>query len=168
VVVATGYEHTPIIPEWPGKDSSTGELLHSSTYRNPIPLRGKRVLVVGAGSSGIEIVVLEKQEYSDPGERARPEYRLTAAGFDLCVVLGALQLWGDTYLQLPGGPVTAPASATPVNPSAWHSSTTPGHQSTRIRSGSTGPLPATPARLAFVSAQRKWIAPTAKRESLAK
>ena len=116
----------------------------------------------------IEIVVLEKQEYRDPGEHARPEYRLTAAGFDLCVVLGALQLWGDTYLQLPGGPVTAPASATPVNPSAWHSSTTPGHQSTRIRSGSTGPLPATPARLAFVSAQRKWIAPTAKRESLAK
>ena len=52
MVVATGYEHTPFIPEWPGKDSFTGELLHSSTYRNPIPLRGKRVLVVGAGSSG--------------------------------------------------------------------------------------------------------------------
>ena len=34
------------------KDSFTGELLHSSTYRNPIPLRGKRVLVVGTGSSG--------------------------------------------------------------------------------------------------------------------
>jgi DNA-binding HxlR family transcriptional regulator len=51
--------------------------------------------------------VLEKQEYQDPGERTRPEYRLTAAGFDLCVVLGALQQWGDTYLPLPGGPVTA-------------------------------------------------------------
>jgi hypothetical protein len=25
----------------------------------------------------------------------------------LCVVLGALQQWGDTYLPLPGGPVTA-------------------------------------------------------------
>jgi cation diffusion facilitator CzcD-associated flavoprotein CzcO len=57
VVVATGYEHTPFIPEWPGKDSFTGELLHSSTYANPIPLRGKRVLVVGAGSSGIEITI---------------------------------------------------------------------------------------------------------------
>jgi DNA-binding HxlR family transcriptional regulator len=51
--------------------------------------------------------VLEKQAYKDPGERARPEYRLTAAGFDLCVVLGALQQWGDTYLPLPRGPVTA-------------------------------------------------------------
>jgi DNA-binding HxlR family transcriptional regulator len=51
--------------------------------------------------------VLEKREYKDPGARGRPEYRLTAAGFDLCVVLGALQQWGDTYLPLPGGPVTA-------------------------------------------------------------
>jgi DNA-binding HxlR family transcriptional regulator len=51
--------------------------------------------------------VLRRQAYKDPGERARPEYRLTAAGFDLCVVLGALQQWGDTYLPLPGGPVTA-------------------------------------------------------------
>jgi len=51
--------------------------------------------------------VLEKQEYKDPGERARPQYRLTASGFDLCVVLGALQQWGDTYLPLAGGPVTA-------------------------------------------------------------
>jgi HxlR-like helix-turn-helix len=56
--------------------------------------------LVGAG-------VLEKREYKDPGVRGRPEYRLTAAGFDLCVVLGALQQWGDTYLPLPGGPVTA-------------------------------------------------------------
>jgi hypothetical protein len=88
VVVATGYEHTPFIPEWPGKDSSTGELLHSSTYRNPIPLRGKSI----GGRRWlvrIEIAVLEEQEYRDPGEHARPEYRLTAAGFDLCVVLGA-------------------------------------------------------------------------------
>jgi DNA-binding HxlR family transcriptional regulator len=51
--------------------------------------------------------VLEKQEYKHPGERARPQYRLTAAGFDLCVVLGALQQWGDIYLPLAGGPVTA-------------------------------------------------------------
>ncbi|MDT5327642.1 MAG: hypothetical protein QOF25_4794 [Mycobacterium sp.] len=51
--------------------------------------------------------VLRRQAYKDPGERARPEYRLTAAGFDLCVVLGALQQWGDTYMPLPGGPVTA-------------------------------------------------------------
>jgi hypothetical protein len=53
VVVATGYQHTPLIPDWPGR--FTGELLHSSGYRNPLPYAGKRVLVVGSGSSGMEI-----------------------------------------------------------------------------------------------------------------
>jgi cation diffusion facilitator CzcD-associated flavoprotein CzcO len=56
VVVATGYEHTPFIPDWPGKDGFIGELLHSANYRNPTSYLGKRVLVVGGGSSGFEIV----------------------------------------------------------------------------------------------------------------
>jgi cation diffusion facilitator CzcD-associated flavoprotein CzcO len=56
VVVATGYEHTPVIPDWPGKDGFIGELLHSAHYRNPTSYLGKRVLVVGGGSSGFEIV----------------------------------------------------------------------------------------------------------------
>jgi Pyridine nucleotide-disulphide oxidoreductase len=55
VVVATGYEHTPCVPEWPGMQGFTGELLHSSQYRNPGPYDGKRVMVVGSGSSGMEI-----------------------------------------------------------------------------------------------------------------
>lgn len=53
VVVATGYEHTPVIPNWPG--SFSGESLHSCAYRNPTPYVGKHVLVVGSGSSGMEI-----------------------------------------------------------------------------------------------------------------
>jgi cation diffusion facilitator CzcD-associated flavoprotein CzcO len=55
IVVATGYERVPIIPEWPGRRFFTGELLHSSAYRNPVFCQGKRVLVVGAGSSAMEI-----------------------------------------------------------------------------------------------------------------
>jgi cation diffusion facilitator CzcD-associated flavoprotein CzcO len=53
VVVATGYQHTPLIPHWPG--SFAAELLHSCAYRCPAPFVGKRVLVVGSGSSGMEI-----------------------------------------------------------------------------------------------------------------
>ena len=52
VVVAIGNQHTARIPEWPGADGFTGELLHSSEYRNPHPYQGRNVLVVGSGSSG--------------------------------------------------------------------------------------------------------------------
>jgi putative flavoprotein involved in K+ transport len=55
VVVATGYNGEPFVPDWPGRDGFTGELLHSSAYRNPVPFRGRDVLVVGAGNSGAEI-----------------------------------------------------------------------------------------------------------------
>jgi cation diffusion facilitator CzcD-associated flavoprotein CzcO len=55
VVVATGSLHTSRIPVWSGADEFFGELLHSSAYRNPVPFRGKKVLVVGSGSSGMEI-----------------------------------------------------------------------------------------------------------------
>ena len=47
VVVATGYNHTPFIPDFPGKEGFTGELVHASRYRNPEPYRGRDVLVVG-------------------------------------------------------------------------------------------------------------------------
>jgi cation diffusion facilitator CzcD-associated flavoprotein CzcO len=55
VVVATGYDHAPLIPDWPGRDSFAGGFLHASHYKNPAPFAGRRVLVVGAGCSGMEI-----------------------------------------------------------------------------------------------------------------
>jgi putative flavoprotein involved in K+ transport len=55
VVVATGYNGAPFVPAWPGRESFTGELVHSSQYRSPASYRGKDVLVVGAGNSGAEI-----------------------------------------------------------------------------------------------------------------
>jgi thioredoxin reductase len=55
VVVANGNAHTPRVPHWPGADGFSGAMLHSSAYRNPEPFVGKNVLVVGCGSSGMEI-----------------------------------------------------------------------------------------------------------------
>jgi putative flavoprotein involved in K+ transport len=55
VVVATGYNGAPFIPDWPGRGAFTGDLIHSSEYRNPAPYSGRDVLVVGAGNSGAEI-----------------------------------------------------------------------------------------------------------------
>ncbi|WP_051338130.1 flavin-containing monooxygenase [Streptomyces flavidovirens] len=57
VVVATGYNHTPYVPEWPGRDTYTGELTHAAHYRDPRPYEGKDVLVVGTGNTGAEIAV---------------------------------------------------------------------------------------------------------------
>lgn len=55
VVIATGFEHDPDLPDWPGRDGFTGELIHSSAYRSPEPYRGRDVLVVGPGTTGTEV-----------------------------------------------------------------------------------------------------------------
>jgi len=57
VVIAAGYNHTPHIPPWPGRDAFAGELLHSASYKNAERFRGRDVLVVGTGNSGAEIAV---------------------------------------------------------------------------------------------------------------
>ncbi|MFD4503679.1 flavin-containing monooxygenase [Streptomyces sp. NPDC058457] len=53
VVVCTGAQWHPGIPEIPGDFS--GEIRHTVGYRSSDELRGKRVLVVGAGNSGCDI-----------------------------------------------------------------------------------------------------------------
>ena len=55
VVIATGYNKAPALPDWPGRDSFSGTLLHASEYRNPAPYVDRDVLVVGPGNSGAEI-----------------------------------------------------------------------------------------------------------------
>ncbi len=57
VVVATGYNHTPVAPDWPGVGTFTGALTHAADYRDAAPYRGRDVLVVGVGNTGAEIAV---------------------------------------------------------------------------------------------------------------
>lgn len=57
VVVATGHNHTPRVPDWPGRDTYTGEFRHAAEYRNAAPYAGRDVLVVGVGNTGAEIAV---------------------------------------------------------------------------------------------------------------
>jgi putative flavoprotein involved in K+ transport len=57
VVVATGHNHTPYLPDWQGRDGFSGDLVHAASYRNAAPYAGRDVLVVGAGNSGAEIAV---------------------------------------------------------------------------------------------------------------
>lgn len=57
VIVATGYNRIPHIPNWPGRDSFERELIHGQEYRNGECYRGRDVLVIGAGNTGAEIAV---------------------------------------------------------------------------------------------------------------
>jgi cation diffusion facilitator CzcD-associated flavoprotein CzcO len=55
LIIATGHQHTPLIPDWPGRELFNGRLIHSAEYRNTREFHGSDVLVVGPGSSGMEI-----------------------------------------------------------------------------------------------------------------
>lgn len=55
LICASGVTWHPSIPTLPGADSFQGEIRHSVTYRSTAELRGRRVLVVGAGNSGVDI-----------------------------------------------------------------------------------------------------------------
>ena len=56
VVSATGTWSAPYIPNYPGRESFSGTQLHSAHYEFPEPFTGKRVLVVGGGNSGAQIL----------------------------------------------------------------------------------------------------------------
>ena len=56
VVSATGTWSRPHIPDVEGRESFRGIQLHSADYRSPDPFAGKRVLVVGGGNSGAQIL----------------------------------------------------------------------------------------------------------------
>lgn len=55
VVIANGHQSEPSLPEFPGRFD--GEAFHSLRYKSPRVFAGKRVLVVGGGNSGADIVL---------------------------------------------------------------------------------------------------------------
>lgn len=55
VVIANGTLSEPVVPEFAG--TFDGEIIHTSRYKYPSELAGKRVLVVGGGNSGCDIAV---------------------------------------------------------------------------------------------------------------
>jgi hypothetical protein len=57
VVVANGHHWSPKLPSYEGLDSFAGEVIHSRGFSDPNMLRGRRVLVVGAGNTGCDIAV---------------------------------------------------------------------------------------------------------------
>ncbi|MBE1535600.1 flavin-containing monooxygenase [Actinomadura algeriensis] len=57
VVAATGAFSRPHRPVLAGLDTFDGTVLHSSGYRRPEPLAGRRVVIVGGGNSAVQIAI---------------------------------------------------------------------------------------------------------------
>ena len=56
VVSATGNWRHPYVPPYPGREGFGGLQLHSANYVDALAFAGKRVLVVGGGNSGAQIL----------------------------------------------------------------------------------------------------------------
>ncbi|MGD8349044.1 MAG: NAD(P)/FAD-dependent oxidoreductase [Gammaproteobacteria bacterium] len=121
VVVATGLERIPHIPDWPGRDNYPGVLRHAADFGEIDDYRGKDILVIGAGNSGSDIlnnlsaidtgrvwasvrhgpVVFPKRLYGIPVQRLSPVFavlplRVADALLSLTeyIAFGRLSRWG--------------------------------------------------------------------------
>lgn len=56
IVSAAGLFSTPTTPDLPGKESFEGEILHPTQWKSEHSAKGKRVAVVGNGSTGVQLL----------------------------------------------------------------------------------------------------------------
>jgi len=55
LISACGVLHHPRYPDIPGLDSFAGETFHSARWDHSVPLEGRRIGLVGTGSTGVQI-----------------------------------------------------------------------------------------------------------------
>lgn len=55
VMVCNGHYSKPFLPTLPGADVFQGQTLHSHDYRTPDAFKGRNVVVIGAGPSGMDL-----------------------------------------------------------------------------------------------------------------
>ena len=56
VIPAAGYLNRPRWPDLPGRDSFTGVSVHSAEWDPNLDLRGKKVAIIGAGCTAVQVV----------------------------------------------------------------------------------------------------------------
>ena len=56
VICATGVLHHPAYPDVPGMDAFEGTLVHTARWDPELETSGKRIAVIGTGSTGVQVV----------------------------------------------------------------------------------------------------------------
>lgn len=86
VVMATGVLHHPNVPDIPGLAEFAGTTLHSARWDDDFDYAGKRVAVIGTGSTGVQLI---------------SEMQRTAKQVTLFTRSPQWVLWGPTEMRQP-------------------------------------------------------------------
>lgn len=89
VINATGTWRKPFWPAYPGRASFAGRQLHVHDYRSAEEFRGRRVVVVGAGVSAIQLLD-EISQVTETLWVSREEPRWDATAFDTAARIEAI------------------------------------------------------------------------------
>lgn len=95
LMCASGALAKPVTPEFVGRDSFKGEFSHSHYYRTPGPFEGKKVAIIGLGSSAVDIAC-------EVGPQAKELHLITRRGGWILprYILGkTLEAWDDRATQ---------------------------------------------------------------------
>jgi cation diffusion facilitator CzcD-associated flavoprotein CzcO len=56
VILATGFLHRPRTPDFAGMSDFAGRMVHSARWSDDIDVSGKRIAVIGNGSTGVQLI----------------------------------------------------------------------------------------------------------------
>jgi cation diffusion facilitator CzcD-associated flavoprotein CzcO len=56
VILATGFLHRPRTPDFAGMSDFAGRMVHSARWTDDIDVSGKRIAVIGNGSTGVQLI----------------------------------------------------------------------------------------------------------------
>jgi cation diffusion facilitator CzcD-associated flavoprotein CzcO len=56
LIAATGVLHHPFTPNIPGLDTFAGDVVHTARWRDDLLTDGRRIAVIGTGSTGVQVV----------------------------------------------------------------------------------------------------------------
>jgi cation diffusion facilitator CzcD-associated flavoprotein CzcO len=103
LVSTTGIFANPDAVRYPGQDAYIGRIEHGSTYREPSPYAGRRVLIIGSGNTGAEIAI----DLAEHGAAVSVSIRAGANVVPRELLGMPIQRWAHVIAALPA-PVTRP------------------------------------------------------------